>query len=246
MGANEPSSDPLIEDYLRELRVSAWNRRVPRPQAANLENEVRASIDAELAEAGDRDVETVLRVLDRLGPPSAFVADLTDAPPTESRRLIDTLMTPITRVRGLFEAYGWGWADIGALLLLIAGPFYLWWIGPIFGIILVRAAANRWAPKATHRATAVVVWLFAAQVIISVGLFVIVLAIGGPLAEQLQRIFSNFALGGAGRSPLAPGFGGDEPLSPVQLLMASPAYVAGGVSGVYLALSPRYRPEIHG
>jgi hypothetical protein len=67
-------ADELIADYLREIKVSAWNRGVPREQVAALQSDVRSQIDAELAAAGSRDEATVYAVLDRLGPPSAFVS----------------------------------------------------------------------------------------------------------------------------------------------------------------------------
>jgi hypothetical protein len=240
MSGNEAASDQLIADYLRELRVSAWNRGLPRAQSDLLLHEVRAKIDAALETSGTRDEEAVYGVLDRLGPPSAFVSQATDAPPSGARSVADQLFQPFRRLR---DAYGWGLAEIGALLLLIVGPFLVWWIGPIFGIILVRAAASRWTVHATHRATNFVVALFAAQALIALGLFFYVLVVGGPFGEQLQIIFENYTTGGRGGLPLIPEFIGSQPLSPTEILLMSPPYVAGIASGIYLAFSPRHRPR---
>ena len=43
MAVNEANSDELIADYLRELRVSAWNRGLPSAQSDVLVNEVRSA-----------------------------------------------------------------------------------------------------------------------------------------------------------------------------------------------------------
>ena len=79
-------SDQLIDNYVHELRVSAWIRQLPKPRTAALETEVRERIDGELAAAGNRDEETVLGVLDRLGPASEFVAQQDAVPATGVRR----------------------------------------------------------------------------------------------------------------------------------------------------------------
>jgi hypothetical protein len=239
MATRQSRSDQLIADYLRELKVSTWVRGVPSSQAQALQNEVRSKIDAALAAAGDRDEATVYQVLDRLGPPVAFVEHLAATPRSTAQQVSDTVLAPITRVRAMLAVRGWGLAEIGALLLLFAGPFVLWWLGPIFGIILVRVAAGRWSAQVTKRATAFVVVLLAVQAVVATAIFVMVYVQGGSAAAQMQDLLLLFdpnLNSGRGLVPGALGL-----LSPVELLMISPAYVAGIGSAIYLALSKRYR-----
>ena len=183
------TADQLIANYVHDLRVSAWIRQLPPAQTADLEKEVRATIAAQLAAAGKRDEATIYGVLDRLGPAGEIVARHSDAPPSDRRRTINNALAPVARGRAILRARGWGAAEIGSLLLLILGPFYLWWIGPIFGIILVRMAAGRWSHRSTHIATLVVVWLFAAQTVMAVGLLAIAMSQGlpGSLGGICQR-----------------------------------------------------------
>lgn len=235
-------SDQLIDDYLRDLRVSAWNRGLSPSETEVLEHEARRSIDAALTPAGGRDEATVYRVLDRLGPAGELVARYTAAPPSAARQMIDEALAPITRVRAILRERGWGVAEILALPLLIVGPFYLWWIGPIFGIILVRTACSRWAHRRTHIATVVVVVLFSIQALTSLALVALELT-GGLPGNGFQRVLSMFAPGGwvGGLTPpvvTSPGLGS---LSPLDYLILLPAPLAGVLPGVYLALSPRHR-----
>lgn len=241
MTASESKSEQLIEDYLRELRVSAWNRQLPRSKTVALLDEVRLDIQATLDEAGDRDEATVYRVLDRLGAPGDIVAKVTARPRSNIQRAADTALAPILRLRDAFREHGWGLAELGALLLLIPGPFILWWIAPVFGIILVRVAANRWSDQTTHRATNFVVAVFAVQVVMAVCVLLYVLTLGGPFDVEISKVFTSFHPGIGGLSPLSPFLGGAGPLSPLQILLASPPFVAGIASGIYLALSPRQR-----
>jgi hypothetical protein len=133
---------------------------------------------------------------------------------------------------------------IVGLLLLIVGPFYLWWLGPIFGIIAVRAAASRWAYRPKHVATVVIVVLFSIQVVMALGLMAFALS-GGYQSDALQRLFSTFAPGGAAAGPAffppAVSSAGWASLSPLELIVVLPAPLAGVSTGLYLALSPRYR-----
>src|SRR4051794_8280211 len=101
-------SDQLIDNYLRDLKVSAWIRQVPAPRTAALQNEVRHRIDEQLTAAGNRDEATVYGVLDRMGPPSDFVAK-EDAPPmTGARQVMNAVLAPVARLRFLLAARGWG------------------------------------------------------------------------------------------------------------------------------------------
>ena len=235
-------SDQLIDDYVRELRVSAWIRQLPKPRTAALENEVRERIYGELAAAGKHDEATVYGVLDRLGPPSNFVAEQDAAPPSSAHRAVNIVLTPLARMRFMLASGGWSAAEIGGLLLLIVGPFLLWWIGPIFGIILVRAKSDRWSDRATHVATVIVFSLFTVQAILAVGLMAYVLITGGSAADELQKLMSSYSPGHLG-SNLTPGGLPAESglLFLVRLFGALLAPFAGVVSGVYLALSPRFR-----
>jgi hypothetical protein len=243
MAANQAASDRLIAVYLRELKVAAWNRGVPSSQTATLQRDVRSQIDSALAEAGARDEATVYGVLDRLGPPIAFVERLSAAPRSAKQRALDTLLTPLTRVKALMTQRGWSWAEIGGLALLVIGPFVLWWLGPLFGISLVHYATNRWSDQAKRRATRFIGAMFAVQVLIVIGLLVFVVIEGGPLARLFDQVLSHFWLrfGMRGGVPMILVGGGE--MSPLQILMASPLYLAGVGSAIYLALSPRYRPD---
>ncbi len=238
-------ADQLIDNYLHELRVSAWNQRLSAADTDALEIEVRAGIDASLNAEGTRTKATVYRVLDRLGPASDIVTRKLAAPRSSARQRLDTALAPLVRMRTILRQYGWGAAEIVGLLLLILAPFYFWWIGPIFGIILVRLAANRWSHHATHIATVVVVVLFAVQVVIGLGLVAIVLS-GGLQSENFQRVFSIFApsaiFHGAGLTPPTGTIPAPESISLMEIAVILPAPLAGVVAGVYLALSPRHRP----
>lgn len=233
----ESSPDRLVVGYLREIRVAAWNRGLPRARTDQLVKEVGSEIESALETAGVRDDATVYGVLDRIGPPSAFVTQLADAPRSGIRGLVDRVLAPFAR---LGYTHGWGLAEIGSLVLLIVGPILLWWIGPIFGIILLRVGTGRWSAQAKHRATNFVVVVFAVQALIAIGLLLYVLAAGGPFAVEIRKVITSFAPGMAGLSPLSP-FLGAGPLSPLQLLLAAPPFIAGVVSGIYLAFSPRQR-----
>jgi len=241
MALDESKADQLVADYLRELKVSAWMRQLPRSEAEALENDVRAKIAAALDAADGRDEATVQEVLDRLGSPSTFVSGLVDQPRSGLRGALDGVLAPFVRLR---DVHGWGLAEICGLLLLIVGPFYVGWIGPIFGIILVRAAADRWSDRVEHRATVVVASLFGLQVVIALALIGIMLTGGGLLGEQLWELFSLVGLGRANDSPInLPSPGGAGLLTPVEIIVAAPAFIAGIGSGIYLALSPRHRPR---
>jgi hypothetical protein len=143
----------------------------------------------------------------------------------------------------LRDVHGWGLAEIGSLLLLIVGPFYVGWVGPILGIILVRAAANRWTDRAEHRATVMVAALFGVQVVIALSLIVIAFMNGSLLSDSLWELFSAFGLRGRETPPFLPSPGGAGLLSPIEILVAAPAFIAGIASGIYLAFSPRRRPR---
>jgi len=239
----EAVSNHLIAHYLRELRVSAWIRQLPRAETADLENEVGATIAAALAMAGNREDATVYGVLDRLGPAGDIVARA--VPPSGVRRAVNTALAPVTRLQTILRSRGWGATDIGGLILLIVGPFYLWWLGPIFGISLVRLAADRWPHLSTHIATVLVVVLFAVQAVMAVTVFALVILRGGSAVNDLQQIFSVFGSGGLAGPGLVPP--ADTPAglgspSPVEMMFILPAPLAGLSSGVYLALSPRHRP----
>jgi hypothetical protein len=189
-------ADQLIDDYVRDLRTSAWIRQLPKERTEDLEYEVRDRIESDLARAGNRTVATVHGVLDRLGPASAIIDAQSGARPGGARRLINVALTPLVRLRYLLSAHGWGVAEIGGLLLLIFGPFLVWWVGPIFGIILIRYGANRWSPRAMSIATRVVFGLLAAQALLAIGTLGFLLITDGSLnAEETRRLMSGINAG---------------------------------------------------
>jgi hypothetical protein len=230
-------ADQLIDDYVRDLRTSAWIRQLPKSRTEDLEDDVRERIEADLAAAGNRDAGTAHRVLDRMGPASAIIDAQSAAPPTGLRRAL----TPVIRLRFLLSAHGWGIAEIGGLLLLVFGPFLVWWIGPIFGIILIRYAADRWSPRAMRIATGVVFGLLATQAFVALGTLGFLLISDGNLdAEETRRLMSGFNGGQLFQD--AQGHG--DPLAVVRIVGGLLAPVAGIGSAIYLALSPRYRPAV--
>jgi hypothetical protein len=237
-------SDQLIDDYLHELKVSAWIRRLPAPRTAALENEVRERIAAELAATGKHDEATVYAVLDRLGPPSDFVADEDSTPAAGADRAMHTVLTPVARLHFTLASRGWGVADIGSLLLLIVGPFILWWIGPIFGIILVRTKSDRWSDHATHVATVIVFTALAIQAVVALAVFALVLIARSSDVDALRGLLSAMT---PGHLRLGPLFTSTDtsvavgPLFVVRIVVGLLAPIAGVSSGIYLALSPRYR-----
>ena len=239
MATPQAQSDQLIADYLRELKVSTWVRGIPSSQAKALEKEVRSKIEAALADEAGRDDATVYQVLDRLGPPVAFVERLTPPLRSPAQQVIDTVLSPVTRVRAMLASRGWGLAEIGALLLLVAGPFVLWWIGPLFGIALVRVAANRWPAAVTRRATVFVAVMLGLQFVIAAALFAFV------LPNRTGLLFHPFWVRiGDYVDWLNPG--GPGSLSLLELLIIFPAFIAGIGSAIYLVLSRRHRPAPSG
>ena len=240
------TSEQLVAEYLRDLRTSAWIRQLSPAQSADLEREVSADIDAALAAAGNRDDATVYGVLDRLGPAGDIVGQQYAPPPSAARRSLNTALAPVSRLRATLRVRGWGLAEIGGQLLLIVGPFILWWIGPIFGILLVRARAERWSDRTMHFATMVVGLLFVLQALISLALFAYALIVGGSALGELQRIlYAAYPTGlaGAGLVPPAGASGGLGTLTLGQIVIALPAPLAGLVAGIYLAFSQRYRRQ---
>lgn len=237
-------SDRLIDDYLRELKVSAWIVQLTPAETAELQNEVRERIEQELDAAGNRDEETVYRVFDKLGAPGDQLTRTRDGAASNGSETFVAGLTPVARLQSRLRRHGWGLAEIGALVLLIAGPFLLWWIGPIFGIILVRMAAERWSDRSMRVATTIVAALFSVQVLITLTAFVFVLINGGSLLFELQRIASRVMPIGEGGPGIFGGSGGLLGLlsrSPFEIMLILLAPIAGVSSGIYLALSPRYR-----
>lgn len=236
-------SDQLIDDYLHELKVSAWVRQLPKDETAALESAIRDKIDSELNAAGNRDESTVYDVLDRMGPAADIVGKSDRVSPTGWRSTYTAVLEPVARLEFKLAARGWGLAEIGGLLLLIVGPFLLWWVGPIFGIILVRSAADRWSDRAEHRATVIVFALLAVQTLLALAILVYAIVTGGSALDQLQRILAS-AGPGTFQGPLnppTPGSASSGPLYALRMVGSLLPFIAGIVSGVYLALSPRIR-----
>jgi hypothetical protein len=229
-------SDRLIEDYVRELKTSAWIRHLPKSRTEAIEDDVRGRIATELAVAGSHDEATVYRVLDRLGPASDIVAAQSSSA-NGARGMIGLVLVPVDQVRSFLDRRGWGIGEIGGLLLLMVGPFLLWWIGPLFGILLVHYAADRWSPRTVRIATKVVFGLLGVQALAALVLLIYVVLTTGIDAEWTRRLMSDL-------SPtqlLQLSATGNVPLFLMRLVGAFLAPLAGLASGVYLILSPRYR-----
>ena len=232
--------DRIIDDYLRELKKAAWVRQLSRARTAELESEARGRIDESLAAAGNRDQETVYHVLDRMGSASEFVAQRGVPPPSAVRHTAGLLLAPVARAQTILRQRGWGLAEIGGLLLLILGPFLLWWVGPIFGILLIRYAAERWSERRMHVATVVVFALLAVQGVMAIG--ILALMIAGVLPGNNFQLFVSLLGGAAGPGPTTvTGVPWLSPSSMLEFIVMLPAPVAGISTGIYLALSPRHR-----
>jgi hypothetical protein len=124
-----PRAD-LRDDYLRRLEAAA--ARLPRDRREELVTELRAHIDAALAERGSADEATVRDVLERLGSPEEIVREADDAPPPAARR---------------------GTHDTVALLVLGFGGFVLPGLGWMIGLALVWASPS-WSRRQKWIATA--------------------------------------------------------------------------------------------
>ena len=228
---------------MHDLRTSAWIRQLAPEQTTQLENEVSARIATELDEAGNKNDSTVQSILDRLGPAGDLVDERYPAASGAARGPIRLAVAPIVPLRAKFARHGWGVAEIGGLLLLIVGPFLLWWIGPVFGILLVRAAAERWSERAMHIATVVVFALLGVQALMAVAFFGYTAINGGAGIEDLQRIMSSFAPGRLLTGGLVPPAGDSGLPFVIEIIAVWIAPFAGVSSGLYLALSPRYRRQ---
>jgi hypothetical protein len=234
-------SDRLIDDYLKDLRVSAWIRQVPKPRVTALEQQTRERIDAALADAGNRDDATVYGVLDRMGPAGEIVAREEAPAPTGSQRVLNTLLLPLTRLRFTLAARGWGAAEIGTLVLLMVGPFFLWWVGPVFGIILMRSRADRWSDRAEHFATVLVFGLIALHTVVALALMASAMFVPGPLGDDLQRLLKMLAPTALLREGFDPLVYPTGPMFVLAVVVGALPMIGGIVSGVYLWLSPRVR-----
>jgi len=229
-------TDRLIDEYLHELKVSAWIRQLPRTRTEALEDEVRERIETELNAAGNRDQGTVYRVLDRMGSPAEIVARADGSP--DERDATDPVDASLARLRFAFASRGWGAAEIGGLLLLILGPFLLWWIGPIFGILLILYAARRWSPRSIKNASVIVFGLLGVQALAALTLLAYLFVTDGNIDQEwTRRLMSGFSPG----QFLQLGSSDDGPLSLLRMVGALACPIAGITAGVYLAFSRRYR-----
>ena len=237
-------SDRLIDDYLRELKVSAWIVQLTPAETLELQNQARERIEGELDAAGNRDEETVYTVFDKLGAPGDMVALWRDGGATSGTQAVESAPWPVARLQSRMRRHGWGVAEIAALVLLIAGPFLLWWLGPIFGIIVLRMATERWSDRAMRLATGVVVGLFSVQAVITLSALVVAMINGGSLLTELQQVLSSgipVGAAGPGIFPTTEAWAGLLSHSPFEIMLILLAPVAGLSTGIYLALSPRYR-----
>ena len=235
-------SDRLIDDYLRELKKAAWVRQLSPAQTAELERVARGCIDQSLAAAGNNDQETVYHVLDRMGSASEFVAQRGAPPQSAMPQTAGRVLAPVTRPQAILRQRGWGLAEIGGLLLLMVGPFLLWWVGPIFGILLIRYAAERWSDRRMHVATVVVFALLAVQAAMAIGILALMVvgALPGGSFQILVLLLGGYSLGSSPTT--VNGVPWLSPSSLLEFIVMLPAPLAGVSTGLYLALSPRHRP----
>jgi hypothetical protein len=173
-------ADDLVADYLGRLNAAAWPLTQSRRE--ELVSEVREHIESALAEAGTRDETTLRNVHERLGPPEDIVAAETEGGATEPGTW-RAISHGTGELAARAQARGWGGLEIAAVVLLLAGSFFLWWIGPIIGIVLVWQS-DRWDRHEKRVATAIVLGLLVVQVILLIGFFAFFM-VPGPLAPGL-------------------------------------------------------------
>lgn len=135
------TNELLVNDYLNRLETAA--AAMPGDRRVELVADVRAHIDASLAEAGRSDEATVRNILDRLGSPEEIVATeagrIGEVPGGSNQRLTHGVSANASR---------WGAIEVVALVLLglawpaLFLPFGLiLWIGlGVVGLVLVWAS----------------------------------------------------------------------------------------------------------
>jgi hypothetical protein len=181
--------DELISDYLGRLNAAAWPLTPTR--RAELSAEVREHIETALSEAGNRDESTVRNVLDQLGPPEEIVAAESESGGGSTGGWRSAVGSPAGWAAKA-ASRGWGALEIIAVLLLIVGPFFLWWLGPIIGIVLVRLS-DRWTRHEKGVATWIVLGLLAVQVVVVVIFLALLLpAGGGVVVDQPTPIVTTY------------------------------------------------------
>jgi uncharacterized membrane protein len=131
--------DPLVADYLHRLRLAA--RSLPRLQRRELLADIRAHIDAALADltsaAGATSEADVRNVLDDLGPPEVIVGAAVGSGPEGGG----------PHVRGL--------RDISTIVLLLVGGVVLPVIGWLIGVVLLWTSTS-WTTA--RKLVATLVW----------------------------------------------------------------------------------------
>lgn len=151
-------AEALVRDYLGRLEAAAWP--LPAERRGELLVEVREHIETALAEAGRRDEVTARNVLERLGRPEEIVAAEADAGGTAGW----TPPTPAAAER----RSRWGFLEIGAILLLTLGAYFLPIVGPMIGLLFVWLS-NEWTTRQKWVATAIVVVLLMIPVLLLLG-----------------------------------------------------------------------------
>ena len=152
-------AEALVRDYLGRLEAAAWP--LPAERRGELLVEVREHIETALTEAGRRDEVTARNVLERLGPPEEIVAAEADAGGT-------TGWTPTAAPAEADRRARWGFLEIGAILLLTLGAFFLPIVGPMIGLLFVWLSSE-WTTRQKWVATTIVVVLLMIPVLLLLG-----------------------------------------------------------------------------
>ena len=153
-------AEALVRDYLGRLEAAAWP--LPAERRGELLVEVREHIETALTEAGRRDEVTARNVLERLGPPEEIVAAEADAGGTTG--WTPPAAAPAEADRGA----RWGFLEIGAILLLTLGAFFLPIVGPMIGLLFVWLSSE-WTTRQKWVATTIVVVLLMIPVLLLLG-----------------------------------------------------------------------------
>lgn len=152
-------ADALVRDYLGRLEAAAWPLAAER--RAELLVEVREHIEAALAEAGSRDEVTARNMLERLGAPEEIVAAEAEVGGT-TRWSPAPAVAPERRPQ-------WGLIEVGAILFLTLGAYFLPVVGPIIGLVLVWLSSE-WTTRQKTVASVIALVLLVLPILLLLGL----------------------------------------------------------------------------
>lgn len=166
-----PAHDhPLVRDYLDRLALAGAH--LPPWRRDELVRDIAAHVDDAVAARPDAEADLAVRdALDRLGAPEAVVAaEASSAPATATATA--TATAPTAAAPPLHPPTApspWGGLEVAAVVLLVAGPFVLWVVGPLVGLVLAWAS-QRWTRREKLVATGI--WLLPLLAVVVVGVVV--------------------------------------------------------------------------